>query len=284
MVEIRNRLKREAMVNTALKLEGVETDQIRMLGRGPLHLGVIIEDMRREGFEFELQAPSVMTQLIDGVKHEPWEKVTLEFTDAMTGPVLNMLMQRHAEIGDTRQLSNERTVIECLLPVRSMMNLPLEFNRMTQGDGVLNHSAEGFRPAAAIVTERENGALVAQETGDVTSYALSGLAKHGRFFVAPGDDVYYGQIIGENLGVKFQDIPVNVTKRNEQQGGMRANANDSASKRKGVASSVTMGLEDAMSWVHPAELITVTPKSVRIRKPNFNGKTSNRLRAKENMM
>ena len=288
---IRDRLRKEAMVNTALRVEGLDggtgSNEVTIMGRGPLHLGVIIEAMRREGYEFELRAPKVLTKMIDGEVHEPYERMQLDFKEKLSPEVINLLVQRQCEMGEMRAMDNGRVSIEAVLPVRMMMNLPLDFNRLTGGDGVLTHTAEGFRKQVVAPEERDSGALIAIESGDVQQFSMNNLSKHGTFFVQPGDDVYYGQVVGENLGVRHQDVPVNVTKKNEQLGGMRANAVDAAKNRKGTAKVATMPLEQALGWIHSSEMVTVTPKSIRIRKPGFAGKTVNRVKdanAKKNQV
>ncbi|KAK7200443.1 elongation factor [Novymonas esmeraldas] len=276
MHAIQRRLDREAMVNTALQLKPLGTKQVAMYGRGPLHLSVIIEDMRREGFEFEIQAPRVLTRVVDGVECEPFERLLLEFKDHLVSEMVSFLSSKMGEIGEIEPLSSGRVVMECVMPVRLMSNVPLKFHTITGGDGVLNHHFDSYRPMAAIDTERDTGALISVDTGDVTDWSLSGFSTQGRFFVTPGDHVHYGQIVGENQKTALQNLGVNVCKRNEQLGGMRANANDKANSKRGAYSAVRYSFEDCVAWVTDDELVTVTPKSIRMRKPGFNGKTSMR--------
>ncbi|GET89103.1 elongation factor, putative [Leishmania tarentolae] len=276
MVAIQRRLDREAMVNTALQLKSLNSKQITMYGRGPLHLSVIIEDMRREGYEFEVQAPRVLTRVIDGVECEPFERLLLEFKDNLVSSVVSFLSSKMGEIGEIESLSNGRVLMECVMPVRLMSNVPLKFHTLTGGDGVMNHHFDSYRPMAAVETERESGALISVDNGEVTDWSLSGFSTQGRFFVLPGDQVHYGQIIGENQKTALQNLGVNVCKRNEQLGGMRANANDKANSKRGAYSAVRYNFEDCVAWVTDDELVTVTPKSIRMRKPGFNGKTSMR--------
>ncbi|CCW63466.1 unnamed protein product [Phytomonas sp. EM1] len=273
---LQQRLEREAMVNTALQLSGLDTPQITMQGRGPLHLSVIIEDMRREGYEFEIQAPKIITKVIDGVECEPYEHLTLEFKDNLMSEMVSFLSMKMAEIGEIQQVSDGRVVLECVMPVRLMARVPLKFHTMTGGDGVLNHHFDSFKPLAASENARETGALISVENGEITDWALSGLSSQGNFFVLPGDHVYYGQIIGENTKTLWQNLGLNACKHNDQLGGMRANANDKSKSRRSGYKAARFTFEDCASWVTDDELITVTPKSIRIRKPNFNGKTTMR--------
>lgn len=276
MTNLQKRVEREAMVNTALQLEGLGTGQIKMKGRGPLHLSVIIEDMRREGFEFEIQAPSVLKKIIDGVECEPFEKVQIEFKESLVGEMVTFLSTKMADIGEITQLSDGRVMLECVMPVRLMSNVPLKVHTMTTGDGILHHSFEGYRPLAPGSLDRESGALVSVDGGEATEYSMSGFGTTGRFFVEPGSTVYYGQIVGENQKTKLQNLGVNICKRNEQLGGMRANANDKAASKRSPFQSMTATFEDCIAWVADDELVTVTPQSIRMRKPGFNGKTTMR--------
>ncbi|KAG5477137.1 hypothetical protein LSCM4_04354 [Leishmania orientalis] len=281
MVTIQRRLDREAMVNTALQLKSLNAKQIAMYGRGPLHLSVIIEDMRREGYEFEIQAPRVLTRVIDGVECEPFERLQLEFKDNLVSDIVSFLSSKMGEIGEIEPLSSGRVLMECVMPVRLMSNVPLKFHTLTGGDGVLNHQFDSYRPMAAVDTERDTGALISVENGEVTEWSLSGFSTQGRFFVLPGDQVHYGQIVGENKKTALQNLGVNVCKRNEQLGGMRANANDKANSKRGAYSAARYSFEDCVAWVTDDELVTVTPKSIRMRKPGFNGKTSMRSMKKK---
>lgn len=279
LLSLQKRLEAESQVNTALRLEGLGTPEVTLMGRGPLHLSVLIEDMRREGYEFEIRAPQVVTKIIDGQQCEPFEQVTLEFKSAHVSDVVSFLSSKMAEIGDITNLSDDRVLIDCVMPVRSLSHVPLKFHTLTRGDGVLHHQFHSFRPLSSMEgLGRETGALISADTGEVTDWSLSGFGTQGRFFVLPGDYVYYGQIIGENLKTPLQNLAVNVCKRNEQLGGMRANANDKAASKRGPFSAARASFEDCISWVVDDEVVTVTPKSIRMRKPGFNGKTTMRKR------
>ncbi|KAG8346029.1 elongation factor [Trypanosoma vivax] len=277
---LQKRLEREALVNTALQLSGLGTPHVTLMGRGPLHLSVIIEEMRREGHEFEIQAPRVLTKTINGEPCEPYERVTLEFRESLVADVVSLLSSKMGEIGEIVQLSGGRVTLDCIIPVRFLSLVPLRFHTLTGGDGVLNHSFEAYRPMAAAETGRDTGTLVSVESGEVTDWSLAGQSHQGRFFVMPGDTVHYGQIVGENSKTLFQNLGVNLCKRNEQLGGMRANANDKAGRRKSSYTASRATFEDCIAWVTDDELVTVTPKSIRMRLPNFNGKTTMRNAAK----
>ncbi|EPY35504.1 GTP-binding protein [Angomonas deanei] len=282
MGAISKRLKKESMVNTALRLANETPRQVTLMGRGPLHLSVIVESMRREGYEFEIQAPQVLTRMIDGVECEPFESLKLEFKESIVADVVSFLSSKMGEIGDIEQLSNGRVLLHCIMPVRLMGNVPLRFHTMTGGDGVINHNFDSYRPMAAFESERDTGALISVDNGECTDWSMAGLSQQGRFFVMPGDQVYYGQIVGENTKTKLQNLGVNICKRNEQLGGMRANANDKANSKRGSYSSMRATFEDCVSWVTEDELVTVTPKSIRMRKPGFSGKTTMRTLKKKN--
>jgi len=274
---IRDRLYREAMNNTGLRLENVEgnTNALRMLGRGLLHLGVILEDLRREDFEFELQAPDVLTRQINGETCEPFEKLTLEFKPECLSTVTTLLVSRSAEIGETNTTLNDRVVLECVMPVRTIGDLNIKFLQATKGDGVFQHEHAGYQPFASnIDTRRTTTALVAAEAGLTTDYGLSSNKQHGSFFVGTSEQVYPGQVVGDCTSQKATDMIINVTKAKEGQGGFRANAHDAAQRTKSGFTHIEKSMEDALQWVMPDELVTVTPKSVRIRKYFFDGKTT----------
>ena len=275
MDEIRQRLEREALVNSALKLR-VEPDGILAMGRGPLHLSVIIEDMRRQGYEFELSAPSTIKKVINDVVHEPFERVSMDFKEEHMSAIASQMALRCGEVGDIKPAGQGRLSVDVVLPVRLMLDWPMVYHRLTQGDGILRHCLDSFRPASGDATIRTTGALVCVEDGEVTSYGLQQLAQHGRFFVEPGDKVYYSQIVGENAKLRLQDVPVNVTKRNEQLGGFRANSNDTSARSKSGFVGERLTLEDGMAWICAGEVVSVTPKAVRLRKLNFSGKTTMR--------
>ncbi|RNF04075.1 putative elongation factor [Trypanosoma rangeli] len=281
IVALQKRLEREAMVNTALQLLGLGTPHITLMGRGPLHLSVIVEDMRREGYEFEIQAPRILTRVIDGVNCEPYERIHLEFRDELVSDIVSFLSSKMGELGDITQLSNGRVLVDCVMPVRFMSQVPLRFHTLTRGDGVLNHNFEAYRPMTSVDTARETGALISVEGGEVTEWSLSGQAQQGRFFVVPGDIVHYGQIVGENSKTLYQNLGINVCKRNEQLGGLRSNANDKLSRRRSSFTAFRATFEDCVAWVTDDELVTVTPKSIRMRQPNFNGKTTMRSAVKK---
>jgi GTP-binding protein len=275
-IELRETLRKEALVNTALQIENLDTDEITLRGRGPLHLSVLIEGLRRKGYEFELRAPDVVRREVDGVMCEPFERLTFEYPIKCGADIISLISNKHGEVIDVKNIGDDRVQTEAVMPVRLMTDLSTRFNKVTSGRGVLNHVFDGYKPEVPVDSERDTGCLIAQEEGIAEQYSLAGLNGHGRFFVQPGEQVYFGQIVGENLKVLGQDVPSNVTKKNEQAGGMRANAHDKAMKRGTTYDSTQMGLEEYLAWVNPNELVTVTPKSIRIRKPGFSGKTTQR--------
>eukprot|EP00760_Papus_ankaliazontas_P025310 PhM_4_TR2630/c0_g1_i1/m.87524/K06207/typA, bipA; GTP-binding protein len=275
---IRLRLMREALNNTALRV----TDKgavnglpcIEIAGRGLLHLGVILEDMRREDYEFELLAPETMTRVVDGEVHEPWERVLFEYKTSETNTVMQLLTAHHAEIGETNPTLGSRVQTETFMAVRLMGDVAQKFVRTTGGDGVVVREPAGLRPMlTGIDIQRTSGALVSVDSGAVTEYALSQAAQHGVYFVQPGDQAYFGQIVGECTKLRNQDMPINVT-RTKELVNLRANAADASKRSHGGARTQVMKLEEALTWISKGELVTVTPKSVRMRKLYFDGKTS----------
>ena len=281
---IKDRLQREALNNTSLRLEDASDrgKGLRILGRGLLHLGVILEDLRREGFEFELLAPETVTKKdADGNLLEPFEKVTIECKTNALSEIAPILSHRHAELGDCESIdgSGDRVIQHCRMAARTIGDLSLQIMKITKGDAVYRQEFAGFHPyVTGINTQRMNGAIVSVDSGYTTDYALSVNREKGSFFVRSGEYVYFGQVVGE-LNPKpgsikqAQDMPLNVTKIKECTN-MRANASDAAKRTQSGFSSDNKNMEELLSWAAPDEYVTVTPKSVRLRKQYFDGKTT----------
>jgi len=270
MDHLKKRVKKELMHNSAMQAE-FTNDNITLKGRGPLHLSVFIEDMRREGMELEVEAPKVEMKMVDGKMCEPWEAVQLEVKDELVAETMQIMQDRSAEIGDTEEAGEGRTIVHSKIPVRLMLGLPVQFHVLTKGDGIFNHSFDGFHPCSHIASERDTGCLVAMDDGEVTEFGLKSLQDSGKFFVHPGDKVFKGQVVGENTKTKLQDQPVNVCKENTAKGGFRAGGVKNATKTN--IKGQEMDFESCMAWAGYEESIVVTPESVRIRMPAFNGKT-----------
>ncbi|KNH04074.1 elongation factor [Perkinsela sp. CCAP 1560/4] len=281
---IRDRLEKEALNNTSLRLENVpdRPNAIRIMGRGLLHLGVILEDLRREDYEFELLAPETVTKKDeDGNLLEPFEKVTIECKMVALGEIIPLLAHRHADLGECESVSQngERVIQYCTMAARTISDLSLQIMKLTKGDAIYRQEFLGYLPyLKGIDTRRLNGAIVSVDDGYTTDYGLSLNKDKGNFFVRAGEYVHFGQIVGElnSKGTHMkqaQDMPLNITRIKESTN-VRANAADAAKQTKSGFSSAMKSMEELLSWAASDEFVTVTPKSVRIRKQYFDGKTS----------
>ncbi|MBP1665792.1 MAG: GTP-binding protein TypA, partial [Bacteroidetes bacterium] len=230
-----------------------------VFGRGILHLSILIETMRREGFELQVGQPTVLIKEIKGVKHEPVEALTVQVPDAFTGKVIDLVTQRKGEILNI-EINNDRTRLDFKIPSRGIIGLRNQVLTATEGEAVMAHRFECFEPWKGEMAVRRNGSLIAMETGTVAGYALDKLKDRGRFFVFPGEEVYMGQVIGEYT--RQSDITVNVIKTKKLTN-MRASGSDD---KIILAPPVRFSLEEAMEYIAADEYIEVTPKSMRLRK------------------
>lgn len=258
---IRERLEKELKTNVALRVEDTSSAEVfKVSGRGQLHLGILIENMRREGFELQVSAPEVIYKTIDGVKQEPFELVIIDVEDQYKGSVIEKMGLRKGEMVNMRPLHDGRARIEFEIPSQGLIGFRSQFLVDTRGTGIMNMSFLGYRPCKGEMHERLKGALVSMEAGQVTAYALDTLQERGILFVQPGDKVYSGQIVGEHS--RDMDLDVNPCKTKKLTN-MRASGTDDAVK---LPPHKTMTLEQCMEWIRPDELIEITPVSIRLRK------------------
>jgi GTP-binding protein len=262
--QIRERLMRELESNVALRVSDTESaDTFEVRGRGELHLSILIETMRREGFELAVSKPQVIITERNGVKMEPVEFVVVDVQEEYAGPVIETLGKRKAimsnmvTVGDTRRL-------EYTMPTRAIFGLRGELLTLSRGTAVMSHTYYDHQPLAGEMPGRGNGALCASETGTVTAYALSGLEQRGRFFVEPGIDVYEGMVVGRANDDK--DVSINVV-RAKKLTNMRAAGTDENVR---LPPADDLSLERAIEFIEDDELVEVTPKSLRIRKRLLN--------------
>jgi GTP-binding protein len=258
--QVRDRLDREMLRNVAMRLEETgETDRVIVCGRGLLHLGVLIENMRREGFELQIGKPHVITHEVDGVTMEPFETVTVDVPESVMGKVMELLGSR---LGILEHMSQHQghCHLEFLAPSRGLIGLRNRLLTATKGEAVLHHSFREYRPVVGELPGRVNGVLVASDTGRTTGYALLNLQDRGDFFVVPGDQVYEGQVVGEHC--KDNDIAVNATKEKHLTN-VRSSNKEATEKLK---SAIKFALEEALEYIEEDELVEVTPKSIRLRK------------------
>lgn len=259
--QVKERLEQELRVNVALRVEPTGSGEVfKVSGRGQLHLGVLIETMRREGFELQVSAPEVIYRTIDGEKCEPIELLVIDVPEDYQGAVMQNLGWRKAELTKMEPIDGGRVRLEYEVPSRGLLGFRGQFMTETRGTGIINFRFLGYQPYKGDIPTRSKGALVSMETGRVTGYALDGLQDRGILFVQPNDAVYQGMIIGEHS--RDNDLDVNPCKEKKLTN-MRASGTDAAIK---LEPPRVMELETCMEWIRPDELIEVTPKSIRLRK------------------
>lgn len=257
---IRARLEREQETNVGLHMEPVPgTDSYRVSGRGELHLAVLIETMRREGFELQVSRPEVIFRAIDGVVHEPVEHVVVDVPEEFSGTVITMLSRRQGQMMDMRT-ANAHTRMEFTVPTRGLLGFRGDFIIETRGEGILNHSFLRFEPEKGELPGRSRGAIISMVSGETMAFSLWNLQERGRLFVRPQTAVYEGMIIGECN--KPDDMVVNPTK-NKKLTNMRASGTDEAMDLVPVQ---PMTLEQALEYIGDDELVEVTPENIRLRK------------------
>ncbi len=258
---LKERLEKELRTNVALRVEPTNSpESFKVLGRGQLHLGILVETMRREGFELQLSAPEVIFKTIDGVKNEPMEYLILDIQEEHQGIVMERLGKKKAEMKNVNHYGNGRMRVEFEIPSRGLFGFRGQFLTDTRGTGIANMSFAGYQPYKGDIPVRTKGALVSMESGKVTGFALDNLQERGVLFVTPATEVYEGMIIGENS--RDDDMDVNPCKEKKLTN-MRASGTDDAIK---LAPPRAMDLETCMEWIHPEELIEVTPSHIRLRK------------------
>ena len=257
---IKDRLDRELEKNLALRVEpGENADSFMVYGRGVLHLSVLIETMRREGYELQVGQPKVITKMIDGVKCEPVEEMTVDCPDDCAGTVIELTTRRKGQLVNMES-ANERTRLEFLIPSRGIIGLRSSMITATAGEAIMTHRLKDFEPWMGEIESRSVGAIIASETGTAYAYSIDKLQDRGKFFISPMEQVYCGQVIGEHT--RQNDITVNVTKA-KQLTNMRASGSD---EKTSIAPPVIFSLEEALEYIREDEYVEITPKSMRLRK------------------
>jgi GTP-binding protein len=258
---LKERLETELRVNVALRVEPTSSpESYKVSGRGQLHLGVLVENMRREGFELQLSAPEVIYKTINGVKNEPIEYVLLDIPQESQGTVMENMGRRKAQMTGMHMYDDGRMRLEFLVPSRALLGFRSQFLTDTRGNGIVNFSFHGYEPYKGDIQTRNKGAIVSMETGSTTGFALNNLQERGILFVGPNEEVYEGMIIGESS--RDDDMDVNPCKEKKLTN-MRASGTDDAIK---LQPPKKMDLEMCMEWIRPDELIEVTPGHIRLRK------------------
>jgi GTP-binding protein len=261
---LRDRLMKETEKNLALKVEDSDSaDSFLVYGRGILHLGILIETMRREGFELTVGQPQVLVKQIDGVKSEPYEVLVVDVPAEYSGKVIDLVTQRKGEML-VMETKGEMQHLEFDIPSRGLIGLRSTMLTNTAGEAVMAHRFSEYKPWKGNIPGRSNGVLLSKTTEKTTGYSIDKLQERGRFFVDPGEDVYAGQIIAEHI--KPGDLVVNATEPKKLTN-HRASGSDDASK---AAPKILMSLEECMEYIQQDECIEVTPKSIRLRKTILN--------------
>ena len=259
--QVRDRLQRELLTNVALRVEDTDSpDRFAVSGRGELHLGILIETMRREGYEFQVSQPQVIFRTIDGTPCEPVETLVMDVPEAAVGSCIEKLGTRKGEMQNMETSADGRTQLEFIVPSRGLIGFRGEFIRATRGEGIMSHSFYEYRPMMGDFDTRRNGVLIAFEEGTATFYALKNAEDRGQFFISPGTKVYKGMIIGEYN--RPQDLEINVCKT-KQLTNMRSAG---AEELDTLQAPVQMTLERALEYIGPDEMLEVTPESIRLRK------------------
>jgi GTP-binding protein len=259
--QIRDRLTKELLVNVALRVEDTQdADVFRVSGRGELHLTILLENMRREGFEMAVGKPRVVYREIDGQKCEPYEILTVDLEDDTQGTVMEELGRRRGELQNMESDGNGRTRLEYKIPARGLIGFQSEFLTMTRGTGLMAHIFDEYAPVKADMPGRRNGVLISAEHGEAVAYALWKLQDRGRMFSVPGDKLYEGMVIG--IHSRENDLIVNPVK-GKQLTNVRSSGTDEAVR---LVPAVQITLESAVEFIDDDELVELTPKSIRIRK------------------
>jgi GTP-binding protein len=230
-----------------------------VFGRGVLHLSVLIETMRREGYEMQIGQPQVIIKEIDGVKCEPIEEMTIDLPETVSGKAIEMVTMRKGEML-SMVAKGDRMVCEFMVPSRGIIGLRNQLLTATQGEAIMAHRFKEYQPLRGGIPERQNGSLVSMEKGQAIPYSIDKLQDRGKFFVDPGEDIYEGQVIGENS--RGDDMAVNITKTKKMSNVRSSGADDKAK----IVPAIKFSLEEALEYIQKDEYVEVTPKFLRLRK------------------
>ncbi|ADL41987.1 GTP-binding protein TypA [Caldicellulosiruptor obsidiansis OB47] len=272
---LRERLFKELEKNVGLKVEETDSpDAFKVSGRGELHLAILIETMRREGYEFQVSKPQVITKIIDGEVYEPYEYLIVDVPEEFMGTVMEKLGPRRAQLQNMTILNDGFMRLEFIIPARGLIGFRSEFLTDTKGNGVMNHVFYDYMPYAGYIPERNRGALIAFETGEAVTYGLYNAQERGRLFIGPGTEVYEGMIVGESS--RPEDIVVNVCKKKHLTN-MRSATADEALR---LIPPVQLSLEECIEFLAEDELLEVTPKNLRLRKKILNHEMRKKVEAR----
>src|SRR5690349_4293677 len=259
--QLRERLQRELMSNVALHVpDTADADVFEVCGRGELHLTILLENMRREGYELAVSRPRVLVKEINGVKSEPYEMLAVDVEEANQGAVMEALGSRRGDLQDMQPDGKGRVRLDYRIPARGLIGFQSDFMTMTRGTGIMSHVFDEYGPVKPDIAERRNGVLISAENGEAVAYALWKLQERGRMFVSPGDPLYEGIVIG--IHSRDNDLVVNPIK-GKQLTNIRASGTDEAVR---LVPPIQITLESAIEFIADDELVEITPKSIRIRK------------------
>lgn len=262
--QIRKRLYQELEKNVSLRVEDTDnTDVFRVSGRGELHLGILIETMRREGYEFQVSKPQVILKTVDDKTYEPFENLLIDVPEEYAGSTIEKLSNRKGEL-QQMQVVGSRTNMRFVIPSRGLIGFRSDFIRLTRGEGIMNHTFYEYRPYCGDIEKQRNGSIIAHENGEAIPYALNQFEDRGVFFVVPKTKVYRGMIIGE--ANRPQDVVVNICKTKKLTNMRSATADVMVT----LQAPRLMSLEDCLEYISDDELVEVTPQNVRIRKFDLN--------------
>ena len=257
---INDRLQKELQKDLALRVsQGQDTDKWVVSGRGVLHLSVLVETMRREGYELQVGQPQVIYKDIDGVRHEPIEELMINVPEEFASKMIDMVTRRKGEMTSMHNMG-ERVDIEFLIPSRGIIGLRTNVLTASQGEAIMAHRFKEYQPFKGDIQRRSNGSMISMESGTAFAYSIDHLQDRGKFFISPQDEVYAGQIVGEHIHEK--DLVINVTKA-KQLTNMRASGADDKAR---IIPPTILSLEEALEYIREDEYVEVTPKSMRMRK------------------
>jgi GTP-binding protein len=257
---VRERLEKELEKNLAMRMEDTNSaDSFMVFGRGVLHLSILIETMRREGYELQIGQPRVIVKEINGRKHEPVEELTIDVPEESSGKCIELVTRRKGTM-KSMEPKNDRFLLRFDIPARGIIGLRSNILTATQGEAIMTHRFTGYEEWKGDISGRQNGSLIVMENGSAIAYSLDNLQDRGTFFVEPGDEVYEGQVIGENS--RPMDLVVNITKTKKLTN-MRASGSDD---KTSLPPSRKFSLEEALEYIQEDEYVEVTPKSIRLRK------------------
>tara|TARA_B100001093_G_scaffold227826_1_gene218435 strand:+ start:319 stop:2118 length:1800 start_codon:yes stop_codon:yes gene_type:complete len=257
---LKERLQKELEKNLALRVEPTENaDKFMVFGRGVLHLSVLIETMRREGYELQIGQPQVIIKKIDEVKYEPVEEMTIDLPENISGKAVEMVTKRKGELL-SMEVKGQRMICQFVIPSRGIIGLRNQLLTATAGEAIMAHRFKEYQPLKDGIPERQNGSLVSMEKGIAIPYSIDKLQERGKFFIEPGDSIYEGQVIGENS--RGDDMAINVTKTKKLSNVRSAGADDKAK----IVPAIKFSLEEALEYIQKDEYVEVTPNSLRLRK------------------